>query len=688
MALSFSRTDQFLVSTVAVNEGKLERSISLEHDFDVVKQNWGGTSRASTVWSLSDETFFQTSKSIHSTGFMVFAGPINPDKLVTHFGPRIHSELPSLRAFCSLGFMNLVLSLEREHEAQIVLGFLSDLAVPTELWEVADGIVTKETPMGRHVGVSETSIRDAINKLASPPFKGFELKAKQEEFALSAMTASCRGKPYGEWIETEANLVLASFNEALSLAWEAEEEARIALEEAEKSQKASDVDDAFRLAEAAAENWSQLYYSLTNVTSGYSRFLAQALVGISPIGSLECNFGPHSLLGVGLSSQALRNTVDFISQTLGGYKLVERFSELSSIPFTGKLPQNLTSDQILDADILGQIDEKELGKYGESVPTICYFSARDIFKHDLYTISVPIDTLYAANTLKWSLHTITHEMSHRFVEPILALLFPTTADDLLAEDGKLLQRPAYKPKTWEEAAKQFYFQAMHAYAENSEGQKVVDAYENNDEKELFEILQHHEDEVQEFIVHTLDFLYFYSLDAPKYIESIWRSWLALPGVEKKIDDYIIRTVVALSVDNLHLTDNIEASRQQLERTFTDKIFDENVPIHKAILRKISLDKEISPEKFWQENLYPRAYAGNFSARFCRIFLYSEDAAKRVAIPDKFEASGSKAKGYKLEDKSILNPLTFLSDYADSSETDHATSAWVFYNLAFNLKGAK
>lgn len=356
--------------------------------------------------------------------------------------------------------------------------------------------------------------------------------------------------------------------------------------------------------------------------------------------------------------------------------------ELSSIPFTGNLPQNLTSDEILHADILSLVDEKELGKYGESVPTICYFSARDIFKHDLYTISVPIDTLHAANTLKWSLHTITHEMSHRFVEPILALLFPTTTKDLLVEDGTLLQRPVYTPQTWEEAAKQLYFQAVHAYAENSEGQKVVDAYEDNDEKELFEIMQHHEDEVQEFIVHTFDFLYFYSLDAQKYIESIWRSWLALPGIEKKIDDYIIRTVVALSVDNLHLKDNIEASRQQFQQAFEGKILDENVPIHKAIIGKIKIGK------YWNEILYPRALAGNFSARFCRIFLYNSDAANRVAIPDKFDVSGSKAKGYVLEDKAILNPLTFLSDHANSSEAEHATSAWVFYNLAFNLKGVK
>jgi hypothetical protein len=53
--------------------------------------------------------------------------------------------------------------------------------------------------------------------------------------------------------------------------------------------------------------------------------------------------------------------------------------------------------------------------------------------------------------------------------------------------------------------------------------------------------------LRELFVHLYDYILFYGTRDEEYVEGIWRSWATVPGLERNIHEYVLRTLCAVSL---------------------------------------------------------------------------------------------------------------------------------------------
>lgn len=158
----------------------------------------------------------------------------------------------------------------------------------------------------------------------------------------------------------------------------------------------------------------QVLGQIITINAALARFSSQTFAGTSPIRQTECHFWSNSLLGIGVATLGLWKLNRFLEAKLGTKRLAARILSFQSvtenIPKLSKLPITddiWTTDHLKSAPGADQTTDPPA-----LIPLLTYFSGREGFNSTETTISAPLASVSACNSLRWSLLTLTHEISH------------------------------------------------------------------------------------------------------------------------------------------------------------------------------------------------------------------------------------------------------------------------------------
>ena len=412
------------------------------------------------------------------------------------------------------------------------------------------------------------------------------------------------------------------------------------------------------------------------LNAGLSRFAAQTFSGTKRITETECHYWSHSLLGMGTATTALWRIQRFLQDKIGYARLHLRFKKFGSTKNT----QNLAAETWPEGDFLGEIDMSD-AENTHVRPLISYFSSRDGFRSTDLTISVPLSAVSGGNSPQWSLMTITHEVSHVIIRAILSDLYPPIhkPSDLL-ETIALLEAKAPGNTMLLEIRRIMLF-SIHEMERVASGRKPSEA-PDFEPADLHRLLIHWRIHVEETLVHTFDFLYFYGRDVERYVRGIWISWGTIPNLSTRVQGYVIRTICAIMAKHLRRGEKAaDLARDELLHYLLQ------MQAAKQGGRYVD-DAILYIKQKWAEEIRERVVARLELVKIVVHFLFSQLIATEILGEAYISAGQDKRyEGYdfrsnKLEFKPLTNPLHFLKVYTGTNLSSLAESAWIYHILAF------
>lgn len=429
--------------------------------------------------------------------------------------------------------------------------------------------------------------------------------------------------------------------------------------------------------EATEEDHYALLGQMTMVNAALSRFTSQAFSGATPLTDTESHFWTHSLLGTGVANIALWRFCNFIFARVGEARLPQRLEALADhrIDVDGRLENLAERADWWERDDLGRLTLPPDEASRPLSPIITCFSGRDGYKSTLQTLSAPLAVIGACNSLRWTLLTLTHEVSHIIVRGAMGVLYPRLTADQITEASDLLER---EPDTMLDAARRYLLLGVLAMHQVDQGNAPVDTTA----RAMPAILNRWQREVEELMVHVFDFLYFYGGDPEKYVRGIWLSWSVIPNIGHRIPEYVLRSLCA--VVSLHLRRGTE-----VETTARDQV--------RAALVGLQRDGHASQyvnealgylEDHW-EDLRMRLFARRLLIRIVRKYLYSPTIAATLREESEIGGGAAGRDGYSLrvgefDETPVANPLRFVETYTQAANPSVLHSMWMLTTLAFNL----
>lgn len=604
-----------------------KHTVKIYSSLDDALKNWDAGTRSSPIFSLNNSKAPDLASKPKTV--LCFIGPLHPSEIP-----------PSIAAYLTLGLYNILLVAENALARRRLTRFLEQHAdVPWETWHITSGVIceTQYSPcLTRELA--------PISELGAITIDA-ELKPTTAEYRALVATTLSKGNRYLPSITKELLLLDQGLRQQLTR---------------------PDHHSVTKL------QW------LVNVNAALSRFSSQTFAGTSPIQQSECHFWTHSLLGIGLASQALLNVRRYVHQAFEESDFPTRIQALKSEPPHAKAFQSMgLSDPWWQQHHLPDPEEITLGSDElNRLPLVVCFSGRDGFRSTSFSLSAPLEVISACNTIGWSLLTLTHEFSHVFVDGILAALLP----DLCKPDGRqklmnLLKKPPVRTNLYEQLQDflLFCFLTLEREARQVPDDKSLHVEDAN---ALAEIIQIHYQELNEILTHVFDFMYFYQRDVKSYVTSIWGSWDVIPNIQDRIDDYLMRSLCAILSHNLLIRDSKETTIAQLKEHL--ETFKNGSPDGQYAGQAIErLDKQNTDYCLRLGNRLPLV-------KLVYAFLYSPSVAAMIV-----RERPTSGKTYKLfspktfsKNQPIENPLRFLFEFPGDVKSDPSKSLWILTQLAF------
>jgi hypothetical protein len=375
---------------------------------------------------------------------------------------------------------------------------------------------------------------------------------------------------------------------------------------------------------------------IIQVNSALSYISTQAFSGAIPILERRSLIRRYSLLGIGSAILALNSVARFIENAF------------SSIPFNEIILKSMSLAKPLIG--LDNLPEYDSGKWNQNSIDIFsrlsknvenphyklpYFSGRLGFRETEYSISAAIQSITSGASLEWSLMTLTHEMLHGHVRKIVTGIF--YGEDHMSREQQRIQfhqrfvamvRRTQDDFTYVESIRH----SILAYCCQTVTHGSITALKSYDAKTAFdfkipdnpqllwELFERQNRNISEIFVHVLDLHYFYNGRLAVYIPLIWRSWIAVPHISGDINQYILRSLLAIA-STLH--DKDVAQRFNLSKS----IFEEILEQHKETVLKFPIIAEIL------ETLADEQRFENFFTAF-KASLILVDLATQIFISKK------------------------------------------------------
>jgi hypothetical protein len=271
---------------------------------------------------------------------------------------------------------------------------------------------------------------------------------------------------------------------------------------------------------------------------------------------LESSFGvgEYSLLGIGSVTRAAWRIYSHMNEVFARENHLERLRRLGT-----QQPFDAAHLTPFDLDIAtwggDDIDSFEPHEDDEDVGRqhVVYFSSRWGFHQTMQSISISWQCVHSAASPEWTLLTFSHEFLHSHLRELLdeLLLDPRRTASELAE---LFNR---EPESWADAAAQLLIAELrsiktaHVLEQSAMASGRTTGRLNQQPprlttSELGELVDSQMRVLEEFVVHVMDFIYFYDADDQSYVSSLWHSWALVPNVQPQLRVYLLRTLLALS----------------------------------------------------------------------------------------------------------------------------------------------
>lgn len=612
--------------------------IKMFRELKDVLLDWKSSTRISPIFpvSLSGRSPSKAHKFLGKSSILL-VGPIHPQEVSTACSSPIDAM------WVGFGLLNVIVATSSPRDIRAIQQLAQARGIAVEHWRLLDDVIHKVTACKTN-GVGDLGAR--LGRLSSRSLIPEVREALSEFCPLMASTlARSQHLPPG---------IRAGLLSTLEY-----------IEEAIKDAEAQKNTTPYRL-----------LGQLLMVNAGLSRFSSQTFAGTVPVSETECHFWTHSFLGIGVASIGLWKLTEFLEKTLGSARLPERFAELRTVN------QDVPDLCILDVnssfwstDHIGQVNLKSQ-KAQPLVPLIAYFSARDGFRSTLTTISAPLASVASCNSPRWSLLTITHEISHIVVRGMLASLYPDFEDPKQIDRCLTLLDKKKGANLLEEITRLLFVTITMIDLVHSDRKEAVD-YEA---ESFIKLLEHWQREVEEVLVHVFDFVYFYGKDVTKYINGIWASWGTIPNIGTRIPDYVVRTITTVVGNHLRRPGGEDVARELVVRSLTEL---QRGTMGGAYIQ-IALDY-IS--NHWSDEIRPRVLARKGLVKIAQTFFFSESVATNVRSEPEISGGATEKEGYtlrvgQLDLKPIKNPLRFLELYSVSNQPSLTESIWIYYVLTF------
>ena len=609
-------------------------TVSIYDSIDKATPAWGSATRASPLF-LTDSSRIPNLARKGPT-HIGFIGPISPD------------ELPSgLNLFLSYGLYNVVVFAETKAEREALEALLGRLnGFAWECWQVAGNKVQAGTfaPM---LHKTTTTARAHSSSVLS----GDILRAAGEEYRTLLAVARARSGAYLKGVADDMDVLDRALSDKVK---------SVNLHAVRKLQ------------------W------LLNINAALSRFSSQTFAGTSPILGTECHFWTHSLLGVGIATKALLNVRHYVDKRAALAQFPARIAAFkknaSQTQHLWKLP---TYDEWWSQAQLPDLPIVAAGTSNAAqLPLIVYFSGRDGFKSTAFTLSAPLEVLQSANTGAWSLQTLTHELSHIFVDSIVGALleddYKTPAWSRKIIDLYAENRPA--SNLHEQLQELLFFGLARLEMEYSGPGNTELSLPEDAPKALIEKYLH---VVSELYAHIFDYVHFFQQDPTSYINSIWSSWDVIPNIESRVPEYIVRSLCALHVGNLSVKDGMNATIDALAVGLNtlSKASASDQYVRMAAKQLTEGRKAFAQMLEVRLPLIKLARVLMYSPLVSSVFSHTHPASKRSTK----RFSGHKPKEFA-KNRPVDNPIRFILDHCDDLKPDVTKSLWVLMQLAFSEDG--
>jgi len=280
--------------------------------------------------------------------------------------------------------------------------------------------------------------------------------------------------------------------------------------------------------------------------------------------------------------------------------------------------------------------------------------------------------------MRWSLMTLSHEISHIVIRAVLGKLLPVPNNHKQLEQS--INIICQQPTNYLEAAKKLLLHAIIGL-HNTEVDPMIKGGERplsiSDIKGMIETWHK---EVEEILVHVFDYSFFFD-NIDDYISSIWLSWSVIPNISSRVPEYVLRTLCAALTDHLRRTDDLDLAKADVVRILT-KLRDSGkggVYVDEALkLLDTSWDCRYKALLEHRRRL----------VKFSRGFLYWPGAASALR-KEKWVTSGeSDSHGYAhkrriLSDIPLSNPLRFAKVFTHGVTPNISESLWLLVTAAFN-----
>ncbi|MFC3439766.1 hypothetical protein ACFOKF_00830 [Sphingobium rhizovicinum] len=402
-----------------------ERALSLHSNFEGALAGWTVGSRLSPIWRLHNGKNAQGSVTFGDCQIS-FVGPVQPARLAQD----VRGIEDAASIWATLGCFNLLIQSDLTEAGRALAGRIIDWAkdsgIAYEQWTLTNGVITH---VEQHVlARRESSVLPELAKYGDALKHPMTRTSYQENLVATATSlarAAAVYPPIFDEIESAAGSIGKMMEKFAS----------------------------------GQMDLLDIQSRLLTMNAAMSRFASQAFSGIPPIRGTECHFWIHSLLGTGSANLALASVVASVQLVLGEARLPERLRQLASI--TTKIPDSsdLTADPaLLDFELLDAVEPE--GSPEKIIPLVTYFSGRDGFSSYIQALSAPLTTLAECNSLRSNLLTVTHEISHIFVQSALAELSPTPAKKRISHGHSRFWRRMQSPPTcWTRRACFFWKQS-------------------------------------------------------------------------------------------------------------------------------------------------------------------------------------------------------------------------------------
>ncbi|MFL5381068.1 MAG: hypothetical protein ACJ8GN_00955 [Longimicrobiaceae bacterium] len=451
----------------------------------------------------------------------------------------------------------------------------------------------------------------------------------------------------------------------------------------------------------------QLQDRLVQINSALSYLMSQAFAGAVPIMQRECLIRNYSLLGVGTAVagiSALARRVELIFESTP-IDLVIQHAFRGRSKLEGWLTPGTYDVREWDQPQFGVDEYLNEVPQPPHIPKLMYLSGRLGFREAEFSVSSALQVLSAANSIGWSLMTLTHELLHGHVRELMSAILIRPSEASTVNDFQKLVEDYHREKDGlsEREIDRFdslrfiilhYCEQVASFGSLSyssrfrpKNGKLLAPKLDLDAESLRELLELEYRNISEIMVHVLDFYYFYNAEPENYLPFVWESWSKVPSVLKNIQHYLLRSIVTIAAKlngtrHERFTAAVSIVREQI------KIAGERNPTNEVLREATAVLNNAATVAEMRLPFYPSLLIGDLTAKILRarslhVSLLGDDPNLDVG-PTGFRYAIRPAT---FVDDQVISPTAFLLGVLHEAlrvpelEGSQRESAWVYLALA-------